>query len=131
MCLQLKSDSHLPPPQKKKKIICFNESLLKVIKSSFYFILRALFVLKIFKIFALTFWSCRKNSLIRKINFKIYDIATCLINNCSTHVTQAIHILLNISQSKCNQTIQLGQLIGYNKRNVFLQKIMQEMRQGG
>ena len=44
--LMLKSDSHLP---KKFLIICFNESLLKMIKNVFYFILKALFVFKIFK----------------------------------------------------------------------------------
>ena len=35
----------------------------------------------------------------------------------------AIHILPNISQSKGNQTIKFGQLIEYNKRNIFLQKL--------
>ena len=37
--------------------------------------------------------------------------------------TVAIHILPNISQSKVNQTIKLGQLIEYKKRNIFLQKL--------
>ena len=37
--------------------------------------------------------------------------------------TIAIHILPNISESKCNQTIKFGQLIEYNKRNIFLQKL--------
>ena len=37
--------------------------------------------------------------------------------------TIAIHILPNISQSKGNQTITFGQLIEYNKRNIFLQKL--------
>ena len=37
-------------------------------KNVFYFILKALFVLKIFKFFVMIFDSCRKNSLIRKIN---------------------------------------------------------------
>ena len=32
----------------------------------------------------------------------------------------AIHILANISQSKGNQTMKFGQLIEYNKRNIFL-----------
>ena len=41
----LKSDSHLP----KKCVICFIESALKVMKNAFYFILKALFVFKIFK----------------------------------------------------------------------------------
>ena len=33
-----------------------------------------------------------------------------------------IHILPNISRSKGNQTMQFGQLIGYNMRNIFLEK---------
>ena len=37
--------------------------------------------------------------------------------------TIAIHILTNISRSKGNQTVKLGQLIKYNKRNIFLQKL--------
>ena len=32
----------------KKCFICFNERLLKMMKNAFYFILKALFVLKIF-----------------------------------------------------------------------------------
>ena len=47
--------------------ICFKESSLKMMKSAFYFILTALFVLKIFKFWSWFFWSCRKNDLIRKI----------------------------------------------------------------
>ena len=35
----------------------------------------------------------------------------------------AIHILPNISQSKGNQTMKFGQLIEYNKGNIFLQKL--------
>ena len=37
--------------------------------------------------------------------------------------TIAMHILLNISQSKGNQTIKSGQIIKYNKRHIFLQKL--------
>ena len=37
--------------------------------------------------------------------------------------TIAIHILLNISESKGNQTMKFGKLIEYNKRNIFLQKL--------
>ena len=36
-----------------------------------------------------------------------------------------IHILPNISQSKDNQTMKLGQLIEYNKRNNFLKNYAQ------
>ena len=35
----------------------------------------------------------------------------------------AIHILPNILRSKGNQTMKLGQLIEYNKRKDFLQKL--------
>ena len=37
--------------------------------------------------------------------------------------TIAIHILSNMSQNKGNQTMKFGQLIEYNKRNIFLQKL--------
>ena len=41
----LKLDSHLP----KKILNCFNDGSSKMMKNAFYFILKALFVLKIFK----------------------------------------------------------------------------------
>ena len=34
-----------------------------------------------------------------------------------------VHILPNISQSKGIQTMTFGQVIEYNKRNIFLQKL--------
>ena len=37
--------------------------------------------------------------------------------------TIAIHILPNISESTGNQTMKFGQLIEYNKINIFLQKL--------
>ena len=37
--------------------------------------------------------------------------------------TIAKHILCNISRRKDNQTIKFGQLIEYNKRTIFLQKV--------
>ena len=40
--------------------------------------------------------------------------------------TIAIHILPNISKSKGNQTMKFGQLIEYNKKNIFLQKLYGE-----
>ena len=42
--------------------VCFNGSTFKMMKNAFYFILKALFVLK-----NLTFWSCRKNGFIKGI----------------------------------------------------------------
>ena len=37
--------------------------------------------------------------------------------------TITIQILPNISQSKEDQTMKFGQLLEYNKRNIFLQKL--------
>ena len=59
--LDLKSDPHIA------KKICFIESPLKIMKNPFYFTLRSLCFLKIFKVFIMTFWSCRKNDFVRKI----------------------------------------------------------------
>ena len=36
--------------------------------------------------------------------------------------TIAVHILLNTSRSKGNQTMKFDQLIEYNKRNIFVEK---------
>ena len=41
--------------------------------------------------------------------------------------TIAIHILLNISQSKGNQKMKFGQLVEYNKKNIYLQKLCQKL----
>ena len=40
--------------------------------------------------------------------------------------TIAIQILPNISQSKGNQKMKFGQLIEYNKKNIYLQKLCQK-----
>ena len=68
--------------------------------------------------FVMTFWSCRKKDLIRKIR---------LTSKCMTSQpgwqTITIHILPNISRSKGNQTMKLTELIKYNERNIFLQKL--------
>ena len=37
--------------------------------------------------------------------------------------TVVIHILPNIPRSKVNQTMKFGQLIEYNMRNIFLEKL--------
>ena len=37
--------------------------------------------------------------------------------------TNTIHILPDISQSKGYQTMKFGQVIEYNKRNIFLQNL--------
>ena len=40
--------------------------------------------------------------------------------------TVATHILPDISQNKSNQTMKFGQLMEYNKRNIFRQKLCQK-----
>ena len=37
--------------------------------------------------------------------------------------TVALHILPNISRSKGNQTMKFGQLIEYNMRHIFVEKL--------
>ena len=56
-----------------------------------------------------TFWSYRKNGLIKKIR----------LTSKPGLETIAIHILPSISESKDSQTMKLGQLIEYNKRGTF------------
>ena len=55
----LKSESNLP---KKIVFICFNYSPSKMMKNAFYFILKALFVLKIFKFLSLPFGHVEKTA---------------------------------------------------------------------
>ena len=38
-------------------------------------------------------------------------------------LTITTHVLPNISQSKENQTMKFGQVIQYNKRNIFLKRL--------
>ena len=72
-------------------------------KNSFYFMSKALFVLEIFT-FLSWFFSFEEKRLDKKIsvNFKIYDVTDL--------TTIAAHILSNISRSKDNQALKLGQL---------------------
>ena len=70
----------------------------------------------------MNFWSCMEKRFDEKdkVNFKIHDFTIWLKTN-------AIHILPNISQIKGNQTMKLGELIVYNKRNIFLQKLCRKL----
>ena len=75
---------------KKNYFIFFNENPLKLITIAFYFISKALLVLKLFKFLSLLFVQVEKR-LDQKdeVNFKIYDITTWL--------TGTVHILPNIT----------------------------------
>ena len=66
----------------------------------------------------MSFWSGRKNGLIRKIRL----ISKFLTSQPGSQ-TMAIHISPNISRSKGNKTMKLDQLQEYNKKNNFLQKL--------
>ena len=59
-----------------------------------------------------------KNGLIRKI-----WLTSKFVTSQPGLQTIAIHILLNISQSKDKQTMKFGQLIEYSNINIFLQKL--------
>ena len=53
-------------PSKKKFIICFNDSPSKMMKNAFYFILKALFVLKIFKFLSWVFAHVEKTAWLER-----------------------------------------------------------------
>ena len=64
--------------------------------------------------------------MIRKVRF----ISKFMTSQTGQQII-TIHILPNISRGKGNQVIALGQVIEYNMRNNFLQKLCrQKMRQG-
>ena len=103
---EYKSDFHLS----KKLCYLVDWKPFKNDENAFYFVLKALFVK--------TFWSCGKNDLIRKIS-----LTSKFMTSQPGLQTISIGISDNISQSKGNQTMQFVQLIDYNKRNMFLQKL--------
>ena len=94
----LKSDSHLP---KNLRVICLIESPLKVMKNAFCFVLKTLFVLKIFKFLSRPFGRVEKKAWSER----------CLTLKFMTSQpglqTIAIDILPNISQSEGNQIMNL------------------------
>ena len=109
-------------PSKQSSCYLVQRKPFKIDKKCFLFHLKSSFRSRDIYIFVLTFWSCRKKGLIRKIrliNFKIYHVTNWLTKSY-IHILWAIYILLNISQSKGNQTLKFGQVKEYNKRNIFL-----------
>ena len=73
------------------------------VKNVYYFILKALFVLKIVKILSRFFGYVEKNGLIRKIR-----LTTKFMTSQHGLKTVAINKLPKISQSKGNQTMKYG-----------------------
>ena len=64
-----------------------------MMKNAIYFTSTVLFVFKIFKFFSWHF-SNGANELDKKekVNFKFYDVAAWLTNNCNTHITQYLEM---------------------------------------
>ena len=89
-----------------------------MMKSTFYFPLKALFVLKIFKFLSRLFGHVEKTASLDRIRLISKSMTTQ-----PGKQTIAIQILSNISRSKNNQTMKLDQLLDYKKRNIFLQKL--------
>ena len=111
-----KSNSHLP---KKISFIFFNESLLKIMKNSFYFTLKALFVPRIFKFLS---WICgHAEKQLDEKDFKI--LISKFMTSQPRKQTIAIHALLGSSGNKGNQTMKFNQLIEYTIRKIFLEKL--------
>ena len=55
-----------------------------------------------------------------EVDFKMYDVTTWLT---VIHIQIiVIHILINISRSKGNKTMQFDQLIDYNMKIIFLKR---------
>ena len=101
----------------KKMFYLLQWKPLKMMKNAFYFILKALFVLKIFRFLSWLFDHVEKTVLIRKIML----ISKFMMSQPGQQ-TITIHTLPYISQSKGNETIKFGQLIEYSRRNIFLQR---------
>ena len=87
------------------------ESPLKIMKNAFYFTSNAL-LLSRYLSFCLDVLVEYQNGLIKKIMLILQPGLQTIV----------IHILLNISRSKGNQTMKFGQLIECNMRNIFLKK---------
>ena len=78
------------PPKKLPILcfICFNESPLKIMRNASYFILQALYILKIFKFLPWLFGNEEKTIPIRKIRLISKFMATWLTNNYNTRIVQ-------------------------------------------
>ena len=65
------------------------ESPLKMMKNTFYFTIKALFVIKIFKFLPWLVGHVKKRLDSKyKVNFKIYDVTAWFTHNCNTYIAQ-------------------------------------------
>ena len=107
----LKSDSHLP----EKRFYLLQRQPFRNDEKCFLFHFKSSLNSQDSYIFVLSFRTCKKTGLIRKIR---------LISKISQPGQRriTINISLDISGIKGYQTIKFGQLVEYNKRNIFLPK---------
>ena len=63
----------------------------------------------------MTFWSCRKNGLIRKIR-----LTSKFMTSQPAQQTITINTLLNISRSKDNRAMKFGQVIEDTREIIFV-----------
>ena len=114
----LKSDSNHPKKKQKKAFYFLQWSPFKNDEKCFLYHLKSSFRSQDIYIFVMTFWSYRKSSLIRKIS-----LTEKFMTPLPGSQTIAIHILPNTLWSRANQTMKLGQLLEYNKKNTFFHKL--------
>ena len=96
---KLKSDSHLP----KKLCQLLDWKPFKNDNKFFLFHLKSFFLSQYIQVFVTTFWSSRKNSLVRKIR-----LTSKFMTSQPGLQTIAINILPNISHKKGSKTIKFG-----------------------
>ena len=78
-------------PSKKVVFIWFNESSIKTLKNAFYFMLKALFILEIFKFLSWLFGYVEKRLDKKvKVNFKIYDVTDWTTNDSHFPTSQEL-----------------------------------------
>ena len=82
----------------------------------FHFILKAVFVLKIFQLLSWIFGHVEKTAWIERL------ISKFMISQPGYQTITIHKISSNISSSKSNQTIKFGRLIEYKPSNIFFQK---------
>ena len=93
----LKSDSHLP---KRKLFIWFNDSPSKLMKNSFYFILKALSVLKIFKLLSWLFRQAEKMAWLERWSYFRNLCRHSLFNKKLQHTYCSIYHKLKATRQK-------------------------------
>ena len=103
----LKPGSHLP----KKYLLQWK--LFKSDGNAFYFMLKASFVLKMFK------FLCQLFGHIEKVGSLATRLISKFMMSQPGQWTITVHILPDILGSKGTQTMELVQLIEYNKKNFF------------